>query len=104
MNFRVAARRIEAGSDVTSDVGMDTSWPSDRPTHSQPPPSTDGLDPAALSGPSPLNAFGPLGDKVVSDPLIPTSQVVPGQPIPHKVGPDVDQTVLKSNKEKNGNA
>lgn len=100
MNFRVAAKRIEA--DLYSDVGMDTAWPSDRPTHSQPPPSTDGLDPAALGGPSPLNAFGPLGDKVVSDPLIPTSQVVPGQPIPHKVGPDVDQTVLKSNKEKNG--
>lgn len=98
MNFRAAAKKVEA--DLTSDTGMDSGWPTDRPTHSQPPPATDGLDPAALGGPSPLNAFGPLGDKVVSDPLIPTSHVVPGQPIPHKVGPDVDQTVLKSNKEK----
>lgn len=98
MNFRAAAKRVEA--DLYSDVGMDSSWPSDRPTHSQPPPSTDGLDPAALGGPSPLNAFGPLGEKVVSDPLVPTSHVVPGQPIPHKPSIDVDQTVLKSNEEK----
>ena len=98
MNFRLAAKRLTA--DITSDYGMDSGWPSDRPTHSQPPPASDGLDPAALGGPSPLNDFGPLGEKVVSDPLVPTSHVVPGQPIPHKVGPDVDQTVLRSNEEK----
>ena len=94
MNFRYVARQMAREADLTSDLSMTTEWPTDRPTIHQPAPQTDGLDPAALGGPSPLNAFGPLGEKVVSDPLVPTSGATPGQPIPHVKGPDVDTTTL----------
>jgi hypothetical protein len=75
---------------------MDSGWPTDRPTKSQPKIQTDGLDPAALGGPPPLNGAGPLGEKVVSDPLVPVPQKDMGGPMPHIDGPDVDTTTLKS--------
>lgn len=100
MNFRLAAKVIEADLS-TSEVGMTSGWPSDRPTKHQPKIQTDGLDPAALSGPSPLNGTYPYGEKVVSDPLVPVPQKDMGGPMPHIDGPiDVDTTTLPSWREK----
>jgi hypothetical protein len=94
MNFRLAANRIQA--DLSGDLTMTTDWPSDRPVFSNPELQTDGLDPAAEGGPSPLNGTGPLGEKVVSDPLTPVPQKDIGGTMPHTRGPDVDTTVLKN--------
>jgi hypothetical protein len=98
VNFRLAAKRIEADLSTT-EVGMDSGWPTDRPVHHNPPLSTDGLDPAAVGGSSPLNGTEPLGQKVVSDPLTPVPQRDLGGKMPHVQGPDVDTTVLKNFRE-----
>lgn len=99
MNFREASRRLADLS--TSETGMTADWPSDRPVRHQPDVQTDGLDPAALGGPSPLNSgVGPFGEKVVTDPLVPVPVHDPGGNMPHLEGPDVDTTVLKSFREK----
>jgi len=99
MNFRLAATRIEADLNY-GDLAMDSGWPTDRPVKHQPAVQTDGLDPAALGGPSPLNGTGPIGEKVVSDPLTPVPQKDMGGPMPHIDGPiDVDTTVLKNWRE-----
>lgn len=100
MNFREASRRLaDLGSSELTNITSD--WPISRPTHAQPPPKTDGLDPAALGGPSPLNSgAGPYGEKVVSDPLVPVPYHDKGGPIPHTVGPDVDETVLRNWRER----
>ena len=96
MNFRDAARRIEADLSTT-ELGMTSDWPTDRPVVHQPDVETDGLDPAALGGPAPMNSgVGPLGDKVVTDPLLPVPQQDKGGPMPHVDGPDVDTTTLKN--------
>jgi len=96
MNFRLAAKRIEADLGY-GDLSMDSGWPTDRPTKHQPDIQTDGLDPAAKGGPAPMNDFGPLGEKVTSDPLLPVPQKDMGGPMPHIDGPiDVDTTTLKN--------
>lgn len=99
MNFREASRRL---ADLnTSETGMTSDWPTDRPTYQNPPTQTDGLDPAALSGPSPLNSgVGPYGEKVVTDPLVPVPDHDAGGSMPHlPKGPDVDTTTLKNHRE-----
>jgi hypothetical protein len=100
MNFREASRRLEADLSTT-ETGMTSDWPTDRPTIHQPDIETDGLDPATVGGPSPLNSgVGPYGNKVVSDPLVPVPGRDKGGPIPHMPGPDVDTTVLKHWRER----
>jgi hypothetical protein len=99
MNFRGAIRKVS--SDLSADESMDPSsqdgsLPHNRPTY-QPPPKTDGLDPAALGGPSPMNGVAPFGEPVVSDPMLPEPQGhEPGRKaVPYEgPGPDVDVTVL----------
>jgi len=97
--FAKAAKRYEAASfDSGGDLGPDNRhevpWPVNRPTVNQPDVETDGLDPAAVSGPSPSNSGqGPYGAPVVSDPLT-QAPIQPGAPIPHTVGPDLDTTTL----------
>jgi hypothetical protein len=100
MNFRLAARRIEADM-MSTDMGMTSDWPSDRPTNHQPDVKTDGLDPASIGGPAPFNnGVGPYGEKVVTDPLVPVPDKDQGGVMPHIVGPDVDTTTLKSFRER----
>jgi hypothetical protein len=99
MNFREATRRLEA--DLTSDLSMTTDWPTDRPTKHQPDVKTDGLDPASLGGPNPLNSgVGPFGQKVVTDPLVSVPVSDMGGTMPHIEGPDVDTTVLRSYRDR----
>src|SRR4051812_2249061 len=99
MNFREAARRLEADLSTT-EVGMTSDWPTDRPTVHQPEIQTDTLDPAAPGGPSPLNSgVGPYGDKVVTDPLVPVPTRDKGGKMPHLPGSDVDTTTLKNYRE-----
>jgi hypothetical protein len=105
MNFRLAAKLIEADLNY-GDLSMDSGWPTDRPTKHQPDIQTDGLDPAAVGGPSPLNGTGPLGDKATSDPLLPVPQKDMGGPMPaiNPGGPiDVDTTTLRNYREFGGN-
>lgn len=100
MNFREASRKL---ADLSSAelTGVSSDWPIDRPTHHQPDVKTDGQDPGAPGGPSPLNSgVGPYGEKVVSDPLVPVPYENKGAPMPHIVGPDVDETTLRSWKER----
>jgi hypothetical protein len=100
MNFREAARRLEADLSTT-ELGMTSDWPTDRPTVQQPPIQTDGLDPATPGGPSPFNSgVGPYGDKVVSDPLVPVPERDQGGPMPHIPGSDVDTTTLRNWRER----
>lgn len=99
MDFRAFHRKV--ADDLSSDMSMDptqedASLPHGRQTF-QPPPATDGQDPATPGGPSPLNGTEPYGKPVASDPLLPTpSQHQPGRdPVPYTgPGPDVDVTVL----------
>lgn len=100
MNFREASRRLEADLSTT-ELGMTSDWPTDRPTIHQPDIKTDGLDPATPGGPSPLNSgVGPYGEKVVTDPLVPVPYHDPGGAMPHVEGPDVDTTTLKNYRER----
>lgn len=93
MNFAQALRRLEA--DLDPDRATEVPWPTNRPTVHQPLPETDGLDPAAPGGPSPLNSGqGPYGAPVTSDPLM-DQPIMPGSPIPHQTGPDLDTTTLQ---------
>jgi hypothetical protein len=93
VNFRLAVKRIEA--DLDPDRATSVPWPTNRPVVHQPLPSTDGLDPAAPGGPSPFNSgAGPYGEPVATDPLRDTP-IAQGMPIPHKLGPDLDQTTLQ---------
>lgn len=93
MNFREAAKRLEA--DLNPDRQVEVPWPTNRPTVHQPLPTTDGLDPAAPGGPAPMNSgAGPYGAPVASDPLLETP-IVPGSPVPHVKGPDLDTTTLE---------
>ena len=79
---------------------MTSDWPTDRPVSHQPDVKTDGLDPATEGGPSPLNSgVGPIGEKVVTDPLTPVPTRDMGGEMPHIKGPDVDTTTLKSYRE-----
>jgi hypothetical protein len=89
-------------ADLSSDLEMSTGWPTDRPTKHNPPLNTDGLDPAAIGGPSPLNGTEPLGTKVVTDPLVAVPQKDMGGSMPHTVGPDVDTTTLKNYRQFGG--
>lgn len=92
MNFAAALKRLQA--DLDPDRATEVPWPTNRPTVHQPPVSTDGKDPAAVSGPGPFNsAQGPYGTPVVSDPLL-EAPIHPGAPVPHKPGPDVNTTTL----------
>jgi hypothetical protein len=92
VNFAAALKRLEA--DLDPDAAHDVPWPTHRPTVHQPLPQTDGLDPAAPGGPSPLNSGqGPYGEPVASDPLM-AAPMRPGSPIPHVQGPDEDTTTL----------
>lgn len=95
MNFREASRKL---SDLSNtELGMTSDWPIDRPVNQQPDTKTDSLDPAAPGGPSPLNSgVGPVGQKVVSDPLVPVPERDKGGKMPHILGPDVDTTTLRS--------
>lgn len=100
MNFREAARRLEADMS-TSEWGMTSDWPIDRPIKSNPPLNTDGFDPATTGGPAPYNSgVGPEGGKVVSDPLTPVPERDKGGEIPHVEGPDTDTVVLKNFRER----
>jgi hypothetical protein len=100
VNFRLAAKQVEADLGY-GDLSMNSGWPTDRPVKHQPPVQTDGLDPAALGGPSPLNGVGPIGEKVVTDPLLPVPQKDMGGAMPHTDGPiDVDTTTLPNWREK----
>lgn len=96
MNFWKAAARIEA--DLDTGMGADRATVSpgatNRPTVYQPDVNTDGLDPATVGGPAPMNSGqGPYGNPVASDPLL-EDPIRPGAPIPHITGPDVDTTTL----------
>lgn len=100
MNFREASRRLEADLSNT-ELGMTNDFPIDRPVVHQPDTVTDGLDPAAPGGPSPLNSgVGPYGEKVVTDPLVPVPEYDKGGPMPHIKGPDVDTTTLRSYRDR----
>lgn len=99
MNFAKAAARYEGAFDSGGDLGPDNRhevpWPVNRPTVHQPDVNTDSLDPAAGSGPAPMNSGqGPYGAPVVSDLLL-ESPINPGAPIPHTQGPDMDTTTLR---------
>jgi hypothetical protein len=99
MDFRAAHRKIADGlsSDMAMDSSMeDASLPATRQTF-QPPPATDGLDPAASGGAAPMNAVEPFGKPVVSDPLLPgpAGHESDRGPVPYTgPGPDVDVTTL----------
>ena len=96
LNFAKAARRLtaELETSLDGDSHMEAPWPTDRPTVSQPDVATDGLDPAAVGGPAPMNsAQGPYGAPVATDPLL-QDQIRPGSPVPHTQGPDLDTTTL----------
>jgi len=100
MNFREASKRLEADLGSAELTGISSDWPIDRPVYHNPPLQTDGLDPAALGGPPPLNSgVGPYGEKVVSDPLVPVPTRDMGGEMPHVKGPDVDTTTLKNFRE-----
>jgi len=101
MNFREASRRLADLS--TTEQGMTSDWPIDRPVKQQPDIQTDGLDPAAPGGASPFNSgVGPYGNNVVTDPLVPVPEHDNG-PIPQQTGPDLDTTTLKNFREKGNN-
>jgi hypothetical protein len=103
MNFRFASKLLERQADLSGDLDMNTDWPTNRPTVHQPPVQTDGMDPAALGGPSPLNGAAPLSEKVTTDPLLPVPQKDMGGAMPHIDGPiDVDTTTLKNYRENGG--
>jgi hypothetical protein len=90
-----AALRAMADLDPDAQVHHEVPWPTRRPVISQPPPQTDGLDPAAPGGPAPYNsAQGPYGVPVTEDPML-DRPIHPGQPVPHQQGPDVDTTTLR---------
>lgn len=92
MNFAAALKRLTA--DLDPDRATEVPWPTNRPTQHQAPVRTDGMDPAAVSGPAPMNGgAGPYGTPVVSDPLL-EAPIHPGSPVPYHRGPDVDTTTL----------
>jgi hypothetical protein len=99
VNFAKSASRYQAAFDSGDDLGPDNRrevpWPTDRPTVSQPDVATDGLDPAAVGGPAPMNSGqGPYGAPVATDPMLETP-INPGAPIPNTQGPDLDTTTLR---------
>lgn len=92
--FAKAAARIQADLDGGLADGITSPGATNRPTNYQADPATDGLDPAAIGGPSPMNSGqGPYGAPVAEDPLL-QNPITPGAPIPHVDGPDVDTTTL----------
>lgn len=94
--FAKAAKRIQADLDggLGPDSRHENPWPTNRPVVHQPDVQTDGLDPAAVGGPSPMNSGqGPYGTPVATDPLL-SDPIHPGAPIPHLEGPDEDTTTL----------
>jgi hypothetical protein len=101
VNFTAALAKLqrEAGYDDALGIGPQQPTPIsphtlNRPVKHQPPVQTDGLDPAAESGPSPFNSGqGPYGRPVVTDPLV-DQPIRPGAPVPYLPGPDLDTTTL----------
>lgn len=94
------AARLYAEADLSDPLGNenDTRHESPniegRPTIAQPDVRTDGLDPAAVGGPAPMNSGqGPYGASVADDPML-SNPIQPGAPIPHVQGPDQDTTTL----------
>jgi hypothetical protein len=97
--FAAAAKAYQAAFDQGGDLGTgphtEVPWPTARPTVPPIQVDTDGLDPAAPGGPSPMNSGqGPYGTPVASDPLL-QAPIQPGAPIPHVEGPDLDTTTLR---------
>lgn len=103
MNFRAAARRIQASSpDLSEDSSMDPTnmggepWPGDG-DGGQPGGETDGQDPATPGGPAPYNAADPhRGDQVSPDPLYkdPDEPTMQGADMPHASGPGLEANTL----------
>lgn len=88
------AAGFDSGGDLGGDAHHEDPGASNRPTVAQPDVQTDGLDPAAIGGPAPMNSGqGPYGSPVATDPLL-QAPINPGAPIPHMQGPDMDTTVL----------
>jgi hypothetical protein len=99
MDFRTAAQRLAADSDITGmslDPTMEDAIPG-RQTDVQLPPATDGQDPATPGGPAPYNGAEPFGEPVTTDPLWldpKGDQPARYSPMPHVQGPDEDRTTL----------
>lgn len=99
MNFRRAAKLIALGSDTDLHLDptmQDVAMPG-RGTEVQPPPATDGLDPAMPGGSAPYNGAEPFGEPVVSDPewLDPQDQQAGHeQTMPHITGPGPNALTL----------
>jgi hypothetical protein len=96
MNFRVAALIAHQAAlklEPPRTRHMDP-WPVGRPVVIQPPPYTDGQDPASPGGPPPQSGAEPLGGRPVAEDPLMEEPIVPGEAIPHMQGPDVDTTTL----------
>lgn len=84
----------ELGDDLGLSGHSEPVTPQNRPVVYQPDVDTDGLDPAAVGGPAPMNSGqGPYGAPVASDPLL-QAPIQPGAPVPFTPGPDLDTTTL----------
>lgn len=95
INYIAGLRRF-AENDPEITLRHESPFPVNRPVTVQPDATTDGMDPAARSGPAPMNAGPGFEDNLASvatDPLL-QAPIAPGGPVPFIPGPDVNTTTL----------
>jgi hypothetical protein len=99
MDFRRAAARMTAsGVDDSLDASMqDAGLPAGHGTDVQPPPQSDGMDPATPGGPAPYNGAEPFGQPVTTDPEWRDPRdwdTAKDEPMPHIEGPKQNALTL----------